>query len=275
MLNEQAIGAFQDTVYDYFQHHGRDMPWRKPEANGSFDPYKIMVSEIMLQQTQVPRVIPKFEAFMAEFPDVKVLAEAPLSKVLEQWSGLGYNRRAKFLHQAAQQITEEYQSQFPQTLNMLTKLSGVGQNTAAAILVYAFNMPEPFLETNIRTVYIHHFFLDHPELVTDKQLLPLVTETIDQEQPREWFWALMDYGSYLKSSVGNLSRQSKHYTKQSTFKGSKRQIRGQIIKLLTNKPQTLKALQQTITDERLAEVLQDLTKEQLISKRGRSYFLGL
>lgn len=275
MLNEQTIGAFQDTVYDYFQHHGRDMPWRKPDPNGNFDPYKIMVSEIMLQQTQVSRVIPKFEAFLAAFPNVQALAEAPLSTVLGQWSGLGYNRRAKFLHQAAQQIVQEHQGQFPQTLNMLSKLPGVGQNTAAAILAYAYNQPEPFLETNIRTVYIHHFFLDHPELVTDKQLLPLVTETIDHEQPREWFWALMDYGSHLKATVGNLTRQSKHYTKQSTFKGSKRQIRGQIIKLLTHKPQTQEALQQAITDERLEEVLQDLTKEQLVTKKGRSYFLGL
>ncbi len=274
MLTEQAIASFQEAVWSYYQYNGRDMPWRQPEPNGSFDPYKIMVSEIMLQQTQVTRVIPKFEAFIQVFPGVEQLAAAPLSRVLEQWNGLGYNRRAKFLHQAAQQIMQEHHGSFPTTLNMLSNLPGIGHNTAAAIMNYAYNQPEPFLETNIRTVYIHHFFGDHPELVTDKQLLPLVTATIDPENPREWFWALMDYGAHLKSTVGNLSRQSKHYTKQSKFKGSKRQIRGQVLKLLLDQPKSARALKAIIPDNRLAEVLSDLEREGLITKQRVTYQLA-
>jgi A/G-specific adenine glycosylase len=253
---------FQETVWEYYRHHGRHMPWRQPEADGSFDPYKIMVSEIMLQQTQVARVIPKYQAFIAAFPDVQSLARAPLSRVVQLWSGLGYNRRAKYLHLAAQQIAQE--SKFPQTLNTLSKLPGVGKHTAGAILVYAYNQPEPFLETNIRTVYIHHFFADHPDLVTDKQLLPLVAETIDRENPREWFWALMDYGAHLKATVGNVSRQSQHYTKQSKFAGSKRQIRGQVLRQLVDGPQTSAQLAIIITDDRLPAVLKDLMQEGLL-----------
>lgn len=274
MLTKQEVASFQDAVWSYYQHNGRDMPWRQPGADGSFDPYKIMVSEIMLQQTQVVRVIPKFEAFVQEFPGVEELAAAPLSRVLEQWSGLGYNRRAKFLHQAAKQIMQEHQGAFPTILNMLSNLSGIGVNTAAAIMNYAYNQPTPFLETNIRTVYIHHFFGDHPELVTDKQLLPLVTDTIDIENPREWFWALMDYGTHLKATVGNLSRQSKHYTKQSKFQGSKRQIRGQVLKVLLEKPMGIRVLKQTISDERLPAVLHDLEQEGLITKTRSTYHLS-
>lgn len=266
--------VFQETVWDYYRHNGRDMPWRQPEADGSFDPYKIMVSEIMLQQTQVARVIPKFEAFIAAFPTVQALAQAQLGEVIGQWSGLGYNRRAKFLHQAAQYITNKEKSKFPQTLNTLSKLPGVGEHTAGAIMVYAYNQPVPFLETNIRTVYIHHFFADHTELVSDKQLLPMVADTIDKEHPREWFWALMDYGSHLKATVGNVSRQSKHYTKQSKFKGSKRQIRGQVLKLLINKPHGATALAKHIPDERLTEILRDLTHEGLIVKENNKYRLA-
>lgn len=265
---------FTETVWEYYHEHGRDMPWRHAEPNGTFDPYKIMVSEIMLQQTQVLRVIPKYEAFLQEFPDVQSLARAPLSKVLGQWSGLGYNRRAKFLHQAAQQIMQQNAGSFPTTLNTLSMLPGIGHNTAAAIMNYAYSQPTPFLETNIRTVYIYHFFAAHPELVTDKELLPLVAETIDQENPREWFWALMDYGSHLKATVGNLSRQSKHYTKQSKFEGSKRQIRGQVLRLLLEQPHTTRKLKQLIPDERLTAVLADLCTEGLINKDGQRYFLA-
>lgn len=270
-ISDHQLKLLQEAVWGYYNTHRRDMPWREPEADGAFDPYKIMVSEIMLQQTQVARVVPKYETFLQAFPTVEGLASARLGEVLEQWSGLGYNRRAKFLHQAAQHIVQEYQGQFPQTLNMLSKLPGVGQNTAAAIMNYAYNQPIPFLETNIRTVYIHHFFADHLELVTDKELLPLVEQTMDHENPREWSWALMDYGSYLKATVGNLSRQSKYYFKQSTFQGSQRQIRGQVLKLLLQEPLSIRRLKTAIPDDRLHAVLTDLLQEGLITKQGNSY----
>lgn len=243
------------------------MPWRMPAADGQFDPYKIMVSELMLQQTQVSRVMPKYLAFIEQYPDVQSLAQAPLAAVLKSWSGLGYNRRAQYLHQAARQIGKQ---EFPQTVAELVKLPGVGPNTAAAIMNYAYNQATVFIETNIRTVYLHYYFNDQAE-VDDKQLLPLVSETMDHEHPREWFWALMDYGAHLKATIGNLNRNSKHYSKQTKFQGSRRQIRGQIIRVLTDSPQTLARLQTVITDERLSSVLADLIQEGLIIKTKNMY----
>jgi A/G-specific adenine glycosylase len=250
----------QAAVWDYYHKHGRDLPWRHPEANGNFDPYKILISEIMLQQTQVGRVISKYQQFISRFPTVQALATASLGEVLQVWSGLGYNRRAQYLHRAAQQIDNQL---FPQTMAELVALPGIGFNTAAAILVYAYNQPQPFIETNIRTVYIHHFFKDQTG-VSDKQLQPFIEQTMDRERPREWFWALMDYGSHLKATIGNVSQSSRHYAKQSRFEGSRRQIRGEILKQLGNSPRRLEELQQVIPDERLLAVLADLTKEGLV-----------
>jgi A/G-specific adenine glycosylase len=244
------------------------MPWRQPDSQGEFDPYAIMVSEIMLQQTQVSRVVPKYQEFIASFPTVSALAKASLGEVLKAWSGLGYNRRAQYLHQAAQQIGD---GPFPQTMEALVRLPGVGVNTAAAIMNYAYNQPTPFIETNIRTVYIHHYFNDQPEPVNDKQLLPLIEETIDWEHPREWFWALMDYGAHLKATIGNLSRFSQHYAKQSAFQGSRRQVRGQIIRLLTQTSHSYEQLCQQIDDPRLSDILVELTQEGLIITAKNQY----
>lgn len=258
---------FQDTVWDYYRTHGRDLPWRQPEIDGSVDPYKILVSEIMLQQTQATRVIPKYEQFLAHFPDVNSLANASQQAVLVAWSGLGYNRRARFLHQAAQAIVSCHAAAVPQTEKDLMALPGVGINTARAILTYAFNQRAAFIETNIRTVYIYHFFEDQ-DSVQDADILKYVTDTLDTEHPREWFWALMDYGTHLKATIGNLSRNSKHYTRQSAFKGSKRQIRGMILKLLTTGPKSYVQLSEVIQDPRLNEVILDLVTETLIVKEG-------
>lgn len=259
---------FQETVWEYYRKHGRDLPWRRAEPDGSFDPYKIMVSEIMLQQTQAARVIPKYQEFLTLFPTVQSLAKAPLSDVLKTWSGLGYNRRAKFLWQASQAIKAE----FPHTLEGLVALSGIGANTAGAILAYAYNQPVVFIETNIRSVFIHHFFADKTD-VHDKELLPLVEAALDYEHVREWYWALMDYGVYLKATIGNTSRNSKHYAKQSTFHGSKRQIRGQVIKMLTREPLSYETLSEHVMDPRLDGVLADLMKEQLIRANDQLYRL--
>lgn len=226
-----------------------------------------MVSEIMLQQTQVSRVIPKYQAFIAEFPSVTTLAAAPLAQVLRAWSGLGYNRRAQYLHTAAKQVS----GPFPQTMVELTKLPGVGLNTAAAIMNYAYNHATSFVETNIRTVYFHHYFHDQTRPISDKEVMQLVAETIDHENPREWFWALMDYGAHLKTTVGSLNNQSKHYAKQPSFNGSRRQIRGQVIRLLNTASQSHATLARHIPDERLASVLNDLVQEGLIVKTKTMY----
>jgi len=269
MINETSVQDFRAEVLRYYQDFGRhDLPWRA----GPFNPYAIMVSEIMLQQTQVSRVIPKYREFLERFPDVQSLAAAPLGDVLRAWSGLGYNRRAKYLHQAAQQIANDYSGEFPRTVPELVKLSGIGMNTAGAIMAYAFNQPVSFIETNIRTVFIHHFFHDETG-IPDKEILGLVKQTFDSKNPREWYWALMDYGSSLKQNIGNLNRQSRTYAKQSKFAGSRRQIRGQVLKLLGEQPQTQIKLGKQIQDERLDSVITELLKENLINRRGRTLSL--
>lgn len=270
-------------MWAYYEAHGRNaLPWRILDANEQLDPYHVMVSEVMLQQTQVGRVIPKYEQFLARFPDVQSLAAAPLADVLTMWSGLGYNRRAKFLWQAAQMIVDNYNGIFPKTAPELAKLPGIGINTAAAIVAYAFDRPVTFIETNVRTVLIHHFFADESD-VADKQLLPILQQIMDNivsdgiagRTPRTWHWALMDYGTHLKQTVGNMSRQSKAYAKQSTFKGSKRQVRGQVLKLLSEAGKhDLQALQKTIDDQRLESVLNDLIREEFISLKDEHYHLG-
>ncbi len=267
-----SVQEFQELVWQYYHNHGRELPWRLPEADGTFNAYHIWVSELMLQQTQASRVIPKYEQFLATFPDVQTLAAAPLSEVLKQWSGLGYNRRAKFLWQAAQRIVADYSGELPSTTSELVKLPGIGSNTAAAIAAYAYNQPVVFVETNIRTVFIHHFFPDTDQ-VADKDILPLITKALDYEHPREWYWALMDYGSYLKKSVGNASKASKHFIKQSTFEGSLRQVRGAVIRRLTAGSASLNELHDLLPDDRLQRVLDDLVGEELIHHKNHTYSL--
>lgn len=272
-IDEAACRDFQQEVWNYYHGHGRhDLPWRQPEADGSFSAYKIMASELMLQQTQVSRVIPKYLAFLDRFPDVRSLAAAEQGEVLRAWSGLGYNRRAKFLHQAAGQIVDEYKGEFPADEAALVKLPGIGHATANAILAYVFNRPTSFIETNIRTVYIHHFFHDATG-ISDKSLQPIIERTVDQEHPREWYWALMDYGTHLKRTVGNLNMLSITYSKQSRFEGSARQVRGQIIRLLGTKPRRLAELRREINDERLDAVIAGLVREGLVRRHGNSFSL--
>ncbi|MDL2341634.1 MAG: A/G-specific adenine glycosylase [Patescibacteria group bacterium] len=264
--------AFQATVLDYYAAHGRhDLAWRQPDKTG-FDPYKILVSELMLQQTQVARVIPKYDLFLKQFPTVELLAAAPLGAVLTAWSGLGYNRRAQYLQRAAQAIVADFNGVFPRMAPDLVRLPGVGSNTAGAILAYSFNQPVLFIETNIRSVYIHHFFNDASQ-VTDKAIMTQLAATLDATNPRQWYWALMDYGSYLKQSTGNAARRSASYSKQSTFAGSQRQLRGQVIRILSQKSLTLQQLQSQLTDERLPVVLETLVNEGLVQKTGQRYQL--
>lgn len=270
-VSHQSIQAFLETLWKQYRLHGRpDLPWRQPEPDGNFDPYKILVSELMLQQTQVARVIPKYRAFIRRFPDTAALAEASLGDVLRAWQGLGYNRRAKFLWQSATAITKL--PAFPQTSGELTKLPGVGPNTAGAIMAYGFNQPALSIETNIRTVYLLHFF-QNQSAVDDKEILPLIRQTLDRTNPRKFYWALMDYGSWLKSSVGNANRASKHYSKQSKFQGSSRQIRGQVIRLLGMRPYHQNQLAAVITDARLPDILTGLKQEGLIKENQGRYSL--
>jgi A/G-specific adenine glycosylase len=271
----EAIAQFQEAVWECYADRGRQgLPWRLPTSHGVFDPYRIMVSEVMLQQTQVPRVIPKFLDFTRLFPDFASLADTSLADVLQLWSGLGYNRRAKYLWQAAQMVEHEWHGKLPRTPDELAKLPGIGLHTAGAILAYSFNQPVVFIETNIRTVVLFHFFPDQ-DYVTDKQIAEIVRQTLPEpELTREWYWALMDYGSYLKQRVGNLSRSAAMYTKQSRFEGSNRQIRGAVLRLLRTGPRSMEDLSSGITDERLLTVLTQLASERLIHRQGEHYILG-
>ncbi len=244
------------------------MPWRVDT-----NPYYVLVSELMLQQTQVERVIPKFLQFITRFPTIAALAEAPLSDVLTLWSGLGYNRRAKFLHEAAQKVTKDFNGTIPDQFDQLIKLPGVGPNTAGAILAYSFNQPVTFVETNIRTVYFHHFFEDQPS-VSDEDLREIIAATIDHEHPREWYWALMDYGAFLKKQgVGRIDK-STHYHKQAPLKGSLREVRGMILRALTAGDMSAKKLAAAMpADERFARALAALLAEGLIDQTSNRLHL--
>lgn len=256
---------FKELLWQKGDKLYRDMPWREDTR-----PYYVLVSELMLQQTQVQRVIPKFYEFIAAFPDEKALAAATLAEVLQHWQGLGYNRRAKFLHEAAKQVKET----FPTDYDKLMKLPGVGKNTAGAILAYSFNQPSIFIETNIRTVYIHHFFHDD-ETVDDKQIIEKLKETIDYEHPREFYWALMDYGSWLKASGVKNIRRSKHYKKQSPLKGSVREMRGRIVKQLNTHELLLEDLmKQVAADERFDKALESLVADGLVMRDGHILYLS-
>lgn len=265
-------------VCDFYKAGSRAMPWRESQADGTYDPYKILVSELMLQQTQVARVIPKFKAFIGAFPTVFALADASLSDVLTLWSGLGYNRRARFLHKSAKTICSEYGGIIPNDQEKLEALHGVGKNTAAAVRAYAFNEAVTFIETNIRSVFLHHLFSDRVD-VTDAQLLPKVEEALfaktNSLDPRQWYWALMDYGVYLKDVHSNPSRRSKHHTTQSKFKGSRREVRGAVLKLLSSHPQSREKLAGSVpTPDYLDTVLESLANECLITQVGDMYYLG-
>lgn len=271
VLSAGAIRIFRKKIYTHYANHGRPLPWRKTR-----NPYRILVSEIMLQQTQVERVIEKYGEFLAAFPDFPSLAKAPLSKLLRVWSGMGYNRRALSLKALAQKVVEEHRGRLPADQKMLLELPGVGKYTAGAVMAFAFNKPVVFMDTNIRRVYLHEFFHDC-ESVHDDEILPLVERTMDAENPRKWYNALMDYGAMLKQKHGNPNRRSAHYSRQTPFENSNRQVRGRIIKVLIKEsPLTMNqvAAKAGMDKERVGTNLAQLVKEGFIRKKGRAYLIG-
>jgi len=264
-LSAAAIAGFQTEIYRYFRNSGREFSWRS-----EITPYRVLVSEIMLQQTQTSRVSVKFEPFVAAFPGFAELATAPFGDVLRYWKGLGYNRRAKYLHDCAGLVVSNYGGDMPDDPEVLVTFPGIGKATAASICVFAFNKPHPFIETNIRTVFIHCFFPDQDK-VADRDIMTLVERTLDTENPRHWFYALMDYGVMLKKQVGNVSRKSRHYQKQSPFTGSDRQLRGQILQqLLDHRSIAVGDLPDLLGQppERLQPLVDALCAERLITERS-------
>jgi A/G-specific adenine glycosylase len=248
---KQAV--FIQKIWDFYHEQGRSFAWRN-----DITPYRIVVSEIMLQQTQTSRVSEKFPQFLSVFPDFESLANATLSEVLTHWQGLGYNRRGKFLHEIAKKVMTEFDGELPIDPIILETFPGIGKNTAGSVCAFAFNRPVPFIETNIRRVYIHEFFQDSLE-VHDKELMPLIEETMSKENPREWYYALMDYGAYLKTQILNPNRKSKHYTIQSKFEGSNRQVRSTILTFLLKEKSASIDTITTLFPATETRVLQNLT----------------
>lgn len=265
------ISAFREAVYAQYRDNPRPMPWRETE-----DPYRILVSEIMLQQTQVERVRTKYAEFLYAFPTVPALAAAQLSDVLLLWQGLGYNRRALYLKRCAEEIDTYYAGQFPRTVDELQSLPGIGPYTARAVAAFAFGIAEPLIETNIRTVFIHCFFHGR-ELVSDSEIMPLITATLDRDQPRHWYYALMDYGVMLKQLHPNPGRRSRHHTQQSRFEGSNRQLRSRLLREILKRPLiSAKELAAELSADREAVLgnLESMQQEGLLVQQGKGYCIS-
>ncbi len=228
MSEKQAeqLEHFKNIVWTQGRAHWRDLPWRNIN-----DAYAVLVSEVMLQQTQVKRVLDYWPRFLSLFPTLDALAVADTSLVLEQWQGLGYNRRALALKRCAEICSDSYQGVLPDTYQQLIALPGIGKATAAGVCAFAYQQPGVYLETNVRTVFLHELFSDQED-VSDKDIEPLVALSCSKEDPRGWYYALLDYGAYLKQTLPNPSRRSKHYTKQSKFEGSRRQKRAEVVRLV-------------------------------------------
>ena len=259
-LDKSQIADFQNLVLTKGKELYREMPWRSDTH-----PYNILLSEIMLQQTQVARVLQKYEEFKTAFPTLADLARADFQEVLAHWSGLGYNRRARFLHETAKKLVE-YPS-FPDSPEVLQQCPGIGENTAASIVVYAFNKPLVFLETNVRTVLIYTFFQGVTEKIDESVLRNVAEQTLYTNNPRKWYWALMDYGTYLKKTQGNFNKYSKMHTVQSKFEGSFRQKRAAVLRcLLQNGPLTLAEIAEKMDYETslMEELVTVLQKDKMI-----------
>lgn len=266
-IDAPLIRKFQKTVLDFYKKKGRHaLPWRTTTNS-----YRILVSEVMLQQTQVDRVIPYYKKFLKKFPTIATLADAPLREVLVVWQGLGYNRRAKMLHEAAKTAMINHSGQLPKTYEELVALPGVGDYTAKAVRVFAYNEPEVLIETNVRSVFIYHFF-PKKKTVSDKELLKYVELTLPKKHDsREWYAALMDYGSYIKKEYPNPSRRSKHHIKQKPFKGSNREIRGAILRA---KLQGEPISKLPFDKENIQKQTNALVAEGLLKKKGKHYVLS-
>jgi A/G-specific adenine glycosylase len=261
-----TIATFRKTVWDHYRRAGRvALPWRH-----TADPYAILVSEVMLQQTQVARVEEYYVRFLKNFPNFRALARAKTGDVLALWQGLGYNRRAMFLHRAAQIVVRDFGGRLPVDREALESLPGIGKGTSGSLMAFAFNKPEVFIETNIRRVFIH-FFFKNKRVVTDDELRRYIEGSVDKKNARQWYWALMDYGAAM--AIENPNRRSAHYKKQSTFAGSDRQLRGRILRSALSAPKSKISTKELfkilgVPQGRFEKVVSGLQKEGFIVRKG-------
>jgi A/G-specific adenine glycosylase len=265
----EEAAAFRGIVLKRYEEAGRSFPWRETR-----DPWAILVSEVMLQQTQTERVVPKYLAWMEAFPEPSRLASVSLAEALALWSGLGYNRRALALRAAASAITSA--GRMGDTEEELLALPGVGRYTARAVLAFAFGKPVALIETNIRSVYLHHFFRGE-DRVPDSRIEKAVEATMDRDDPRTWYYALMDYGVELKRTIGNPNVRSAHYAKQSAFADSNRRIRGAILRELGSRGCSggdAIAAALPFSRERVDAALAELMAEGFVAESDGTYRIG-
>lgn len=273
-----TIGGFKRKIWFHYRRMGRTaLPWRHTR-----DPYAILVSEVMLQQTQAARVEEYYKRFLKRFPTFRALARAKSGDVLSEWQGLGYNRRALFLKRTAEVVMDRFGGHLPPDRALLESLPGIGKGTSGALMAFAFNMPEVFIETNIRRVFIHFFFKKRRR-VTDAELERYIESSVDRKNAREWYWALMDYGAAMHTVgtlrdikfalLSNPNRRSAHYKKQSAFSGSDRQLRGKIVRSVLAEKNGKVALRSflkinAVSKRKLEKILSGLEKEGFIVRKG-------
>jgi A/G-specific adenine glycosylase len=265
------IAEFRRIIYSHYEEAGRVFPWRQ-----NTDPWGVLVSEFMLQQTQTDRVIPYWERWMRLWPSPQDLAKSSLEAVMREWSGLGYNRRARYIRDCAGAIVKDHEGRVPETPDELRTLPGIGPYTAGAIACFSYNYPAVFIETNIRAAALHFFFQDR-EGVKDSEVFPVLEAVLDRENPRRWYWALMDYGAALKKLTVNPNRKSAHYARQSPFEGSFRRLRGIVIRTLAfHGPATAEDLARHtgIGQEDVYRAAESLEKDLMVAEKEGVYSIA-
>jgi len=265
-----GFAEFKNIIYSAYEREGRFFPWRE-----NTEAWGILVSEFMLQQTQTGRVVSYWERWMKKWPSPACLDRASLEEVLKEWSGLGYNRRARNLKECGRIIARDFGGKVPAVPQTLEKLPGIGPYTAGAIACFAWNYPAVFIETNIRAVMLH-FFFHGQEGITDREIMPLLEQALDRDNPRKWYWALMDYGAALKKLTPNPSRRSAHYKRQGTFSGSFRQIRGSLLRSLVSLgPATAEELRSRLDvpaeEEDFYRALEALGRDFMVAEESGKY----
>ncbi len=264
-ISQKKIKIFQEKVLQFYKDHGRDLPWRK-----TADPYYILISEIMLQQTQVSRVISYYAKWIKRWPTILEVAHAPLNEVLQMWMGLGYNRRGYYLHQTAKIISTEFDGDVLKAIKQYKKLPGIGLYTSKAVQIFSTNTDIATVDTNIRRIFIHEFKLH--ETISDAELSKIAEQCLPKGQSRDWHNALMDYGS-LKLTAMETGIKPK--TQQSKFEGSDRQIRAKILRILLNESVSFEFLQEAlkVENERLKNILEKMKGDGSIILKGKTYHI--